>query len=65
MTKDVASWVPAFEAHLAASTLKPIEYQLVDMDGDTVGWDKVIQGIQVLESGKAAKKIVVQVQVAE
>ncbi|KAG7292856.1 hypothetical protein NEMBOFW57_002901 [Staphylotrichum longicolle] len=58
VTKDIASWIPTFETHLAAGTLKPIEYQVVD----GVGWEKVIQGIQELESGKAAKKIVVRTQ---
>ncbi|KAH6989998.1 chaperonin 10-like protein [Ilyonectria destructans] len=58
VTKDIASWIPGFEAHLAAGTLKPIEYQVVE----GVGWEKIIQGIQDLEKGKAAKKIVVRVQ---
>jgi hypothetical protein len=56
VTKDIASWIPTFEAHLAAGTLRPIEYQVVD----GVGWESVIRGIQDLEGGKAAKKIVVR-----
>lgn len=58
MTKNIASWIPRFEAYLAEGTLKPIEYQVVE----GVGWEKIIQGIQDLENGKAAKKIVVRVQ---
>jgi hypothetical protein len=58
VTKDIASWISTFEAHLASGTLKPIEYQVVD----GVGWEKVIQGIQELEGGNAAKKIVVRTQ---
>ncbi|KAK4129163.1 GroES-like protein [Parathielavia appendiculata] len=58
VTKEIASWIPTFETHLAAGTLKPIEYQL----GDGVGWESVIRGIQDLEAGKAAKKIVVRIQ---
>jgi hypothetical protein len=58
VTKDIASWIPTFEAHLAAGTLKAIEYQLAN----GVGWESVIQGIQDLEAGKAAKKIVVRTQ---
>ena len=38
--------------------MKPIEYEVVD----GVGWDKVIQGIQKLENGNAARKIVVITQ---
>jgi hypothetical protein len=58
VTKDIASWIPVFEAHLAAGTLKPIGYQVVD----GVGWEKVIEGIRELEGGKAASKIVVRTQ---
>ena len=58
MTRSIAGWVPTFETHLAVGTLKRIEYQVVD----GVGWDKVIQGIQELESGKATKKVVVRTQ---
>ncbi|KAF4965825.1 hypothetical protein FSARC_6418 [Fusarium sarcochroum] len=54
VTSDISGWIPALEAHLAAGTLKPLEYQVID----GVGWDKVIQGINDLEGGKAAKKIV-------
>ncbi|CAM1506003.1 Fc.00g116400.m01.CDS01 [Cosmosporella sp. VM-42] len=58
VTRDIASWIPALEDHLAAGTLKPIQYEIVD----GLGWGKVIQGIQDLESGKAVKKIVVRIQ---
>jgi hypothetical protein len=58
VTKDIASWISTFETHLAAGTIKPVEYQL----GNGVGWESVIQGIQDLEAGKAAKKIVVRTQ---
>ncbi|KPM45748.1 hypothetical protein AK830_g773 [Neonectria ditissima] len=58
VTSTISSLIPTFETHLAAGTLKPIQYQVVD----GMGWDKVIEGIQDLESGKAAKKIVVKVQ---
>lgn len=61
VTKHIASWIPTFETHLAAGTLKPVEYQVVD----GVGWESVIQGIKDLEAGKAAKKIVVRTQAAE
>ena len=57
VTKDIASWISIFEAHLAAGTLKPVEYQVVD----GVGWDKVIEGIQQQEAGPA-KKIIVRTQ---
>ncbi|KAJ4297319.1 hypothetical protein N0V88_004237 [Collariella sp. IMI 366227] len=56
VTKDIVYWIPTFEKHLATGTLKPLEYQLVDGSG----WEKVIQGIQELEGGKAVKKIVVR-----
>lgn len=58
VTNAIASWIDTFETHLAAGTLVPLEYQLVA----GVGWDKVIEGIQDLENGKAAKKIVVRTQ---
>jgi hypothetical protein len=58
VTRDIASWIPTLETHLAAGTLKPIEYEVAD----GVGWDKVIQGIQDLENGKIAKKLVVRTQ---
>ena len=58
VTRNIAGWVRTFETHLAVGTLKPIEYQVVD----GVGWDKVIQGIQELESGNASKKVVVRTQ---
>ncbi len=57
MTKDIAGWIPTFEAHLAAGTLKRVEYQVVD----GVGWDKVIEGIQQQEAGPA-KKLIVRTQ---
>lgn len=57
-TTDLASWIDGFEGHLAAGTLKPLEYQLFD----GVGWQAVIDAIALLESGKAAKKLVVKVQ---
>ncbi|KAJ4179468.1 hypothetical protein NW767_014601 [Fusarium falciforme] len=58
VTRDIASWIPTLETHLAAGTLRPIEYEVAD----GVGWDKVIQGIQDLENGKIAKKLVVRTQ---
>lgn len=58
VTNAIASWINAFETHLAAGTLVPLEYQLAA----GVGWEKVIEGIQDLENGKAAKKIVVKTQ---
>lgn len=58
MTRDIAGWIPTFEKHIAAGTLKPVEYQVVE----GVGWESVIQGIQDLESGKAPKKLVVRIQ---
>ncbi|KAM0560091.1 hypothetical protein ACHAPJ_004051 [Fusarium lateritium] len=58
VTSDISGWISSLEAHLAAGTLKPLEYQIVD----GVGWDKVIQGIKDFEGGKAAKKIVVRTQ---
>lgn len=58
MTRDIASWIPTLETHLAAGTLKPIEYEVAD----GVGWGKVIQGIQDLENGKITKKLVVRTQ---
>ncbi|KAK7424263.1 hypothetical protein QQX98_000531 [Neonectria punicea] len=58
VTSVITDMIPIFETHLAAGTLKPIQYQVTD----GMGWDKVIEGIQDLENGKAAKKIVVRVQ---
>ncbi|SPQ18387.1 b4b43796-8b17-4402-b827-cc67fd36ed47 [Thermothielavioides terrestris] len=58
VTQDIAGWISTFEAHLGTGTLRPIEYQLFD----GIGWESVIKGIQELESGKAAKKIVVRTQ---
>ncbi|KAJ4258252.1 hypothetical protein NW762_008401 [Fusarium torreyae] len=58
VTSDISGWIPSLEAHLAAGTLRALEYQVVD----GVGWDKVIQGIKDLEGGKGAKKIVVRTQ---
>ncbi|KAK7429044.1 hypothetical protein QQZ08_004451 [Neonectria magnoliae] len=58
VTSVITDMIPIFEPHLAAGTLKPIQYQVAD----GMGWDKVIEGIQDLENGKAAKKIVVRVQ---
>ncbi|KAH6670926.1 chaperonin 10-like protein [Plectosphaerella plurivora] len=58
VTRDIASWVPGLEAHVAAGTLRPVEYQL----SNVAGWEGVIQGIQDVEAGRAPKKIVVRVQ---
>ncbi|KAF4445332.1 hypothetical protein F53441_10881 [Fusarium austroafricanum] len=57
ITANVVKWIPWLEAHLAAGTLKPLEHQVAD----GMGWDKVIQGIQDMEAGKAEKKIVIRV----
>ncbi|KAM0350620.1 hypothetical protein ACHAPU_003106 [Fusarium lateritium] len=58
VTADMVKYIPTLEKHLAAGTLKPLQHQEVD----GVGWDRVIQGIQELEAGKAEKKIVVRTQ---
>lgn len=58
VTRDIASWIPSFEAHLAAGTIKPIAFQVID----GVGWKQVIQGMQDLTEGKANKKLVVRTQ---
>lgn len=58
VTRDIASWIPAFEKHLAAGNLRPIERQVVE----GAGWNKVIQGIQDFEAGKFANKGVVRVE---
>lgn len=58
VTRDIASWIPALEAHLAAGTLKPLEHQVVD----GIGWEKLVEGIQLLESGRAERKLVVRTQ---
>ncbi|KAH7361527.1 chaperonin 10-like protein [Plectosphaerella cucumerina] len=57
VTRDIAGWVPRLEAHVAAGTLKPVDYQLANV----AGWEGVIGGIQDVEGGKASKKIVVRV----
>lgn len=56
MTRDIASWVDAFETHLSAGTLRPIALQTVGK----VGWPGVIQGIQEYQNGKVDKKLVVR-----
>ncbi|KAF5008933.1 hypothetical protein FDECE_4796 [Fusarium decemcellulare] len=58
VTRDIAGWIPAFETYLAAGTLKPVAFQVVD----GVGWDKVIEGVEMFQGGKADKKIVVRTQ---
>jgi hypothetical protein len=58
VTADIIKRLPTLERYLAAGILKPLEYQSVD----GVGWDKVIQGMKLLEGGKAEKKIVVRTQ---
>ncbi|KAF4958298.1 hypothetical protein FGADI_2464 [Fusarium gaditjirri] len=58
ITSDIAYWIPLLERHIAAGTLKPLEHHVVD----GVGWEKVIQGIQDMESGKIGRKIVVRTQ---
>lgn len=58
VTNAVRAFVPAIEAHLAAGTLKPLEYEL--MDG--VGYDAVVQAIKRQEKGGLAKKLVVRVK---
>lgn len=58
MTRLIALWVSELEAHLAAGTLRPLEYQLVNV----AGWEGVISGIQDLQAGRAAKKVVVKIQ---
>jgi hypothetical protein len=57
ITSDIASWVPWFERQLALGNLKTIEFETVN----GTGWEKVIEGIKLLESGKASKKILVRV----
>ncbi|QGI69963.1 hypothetical protein CEK26_002296 [Fusarium fujikuroi] len=54
ITSNIAKWIPLLERHIAAGTLKPLEHHVVD----GVGWEKVIQGIQDMESGKFGKKVV-------
>ncbi|KAF4503445.1 hypothetical protein FAGAP_299 [Fusarium agapanthi] len=54
ITSNIGSWIPLLEKHVAAGTLKPLEHHVVD----GLGWEKVIQGIQDMESGKIGKKIV-------
>ncbi|KAM0208056.1 hypothetical protein ACHAQI_007338 [Fusarium lateritium] len=58
VTADIIKRLPTLESYLAAGILKPLEYQSID----GVGWNKVIQGMKVLEGGKAEKKIVVRTQ---
>ncbi|KAH8647656.1 hypothetical protein BX600DRAFT_518086 [Xylariales sp. PMI_506] len=57
-TRDVASWVDSFEGLLSDGLLKPLDYEL----SENIGWQAVIDGIELLESGKAEKKILVRVQ---
>ena len=57
VTSAIAQWIPTFEDLFAKGMLKPLEYQTVD----GAGWDKVLLGLQDLQNGKAAKKIVVKV----
>ncbi|KAF5990597.1 hypothetical protein FBULB1_75 [Fusarium bulbicola] len=54
ITSNIANWIPLLEKYIAAGTLKPLEHDVVD----GIGWEKVIQGIQDMESGKIGKKIV-------
>jgi hypothetical protein len=42
---------------LAAGTLRPLEYQLLDGEG----WDKVIEAAEMLDSGKFSQKLAVTV----
>lgn len=55
---DVAAWIPSLEGHIERGNLSPLEYHVVD----GVGWESVIEGVGLLESGKESKKIVVRVQ---
>lgn len=57
VTSAIAQWIPTFETLFAKGILKPLACQVVD----GVGWDKVLLGLQDLQNGKAAKKIVVKV----
>ena len=57
ISEKSAAMVKIFEGYLKEGILKPLAYQTVE----GTGWDKVIEGIALLESGKAAKKIVVKV----
>ncbi|KAH8879603.1 GroES-like protein [Thozetella sp. PMI_491] len=57
-TKNMASWVPTFEGHIAAGTILPLDYELVDGEG----LEKVIEAVALLEAGKFSKKLTVVVQ---
>ncbi len=58
VSQSIKGWIPTFEAYLEAGVLKALEYQAVP----GMGWEKVVEGLASLESGKAVKKIVVKVQ---
>lgn len=58
VTRDIASWVEAFEGHLETGALKPLDYHVFD----GVGWPGLIDAIAFYESGKSTSKLVVKVQ---
>ena len=57
ISEKSAAMVKVFEDYHKEGILKPLAYQTVE----GAGWDKVIEGIAMLEGGKATKKIVVKV----
>jgi hypothetical protein len=57
VSAQIASWVPDWEAHVEAGNIKPVDWMLLDGKG----WDKVLEGIAIMEGKKADKKMVVRV----
>lgn len=58
VTNGVRDFIPVLEGHVAAGNIRPLEFQVVP----GVGFDKVAEGVALLESKKFDKKLVVRLQ---
>jgi len=57
VSASIASWIGDWEGHIADGNIKPVEWILVEGKG----WEKVLEGIALMEGKKADKKLVVRV----
>ncbi|GAB1309949.1 hypothetical protein MFIFM68171_00159 [Madurella fahalii] len=58
VSSRVADWIPGLERCVDSGCLRPLQYHEVE----GVGWDKVIDAIAGMETGKSLKKPVARVQ---
>ena len=58
VNKDIAAFIPHLEKYLESGQLKPIEYDVV-----ADGFDGVLKGLEIFNTGKAAgKKVLVRLE---